>query len=135
MQRRRRGISQRVQLVFSGGIGLGAYQAGVYEALHARADVEADWMAASSVGAVNAVLIAGAPAHQRLERLREFWLEPAWALHRYLRRLLIHGARSCIMHLDRSRDRLGAWLQQLQSRMHVNKVTVALRPKLLGSPG
>lgn len=25
----------------------------------------------------------------------------------YLRRLLIHGARSCVMHLDRSRDRLG----------------------------
>jgi transposase len=25
----------------------------------------------------------------------------------YIRRLLIHGARSCIMHLDRSRDRLG----------------------------
>ena len=27
--------------------------------------------------------------------------------NRYLRRLLIHGARSCVMHLDRSRDRLG----------------------------
>ena len=48
--------------------------------------------------------------------------------NRYLRRLLIHGARSCVMHLDRSRDRLGAWLRQLHSRMHVNKVTVAWRP-------
>ena len=48
----------------------------------------------------------------------------------YLRKLLIHGARSCVMHLDRSRDRLGAWLRQLHSRMHVNKVTVALAAKI-----
>ena len=50
--------------------------------------------------------------------------------NRYLHRLLIHGARSCIMHLDRSRDRLGTWLQQLQSRMPVNKVIVALAAKI-----
>lgn len=48
----------------------------------------------------------------------------------YLRRLLVHGARTCILHLDRSRDRLGAWLDQLQRRMHVNKVTVALAAKI-----
>ena len=50
--------------------------------------------------------------------------------NRYLRRLLIHGARSCVMHLHRSRDRLGAWLRRLYSRMHVNKVTVALAAKI-----
>ncbi len=50
--------------------------------------------------------------------------------NRYLRRLLIHGARSCVNHLDRSRDRLGLWINQLQSRMHVNKVTVALAAKI-----
>lgn len=48
----------------------------------------------------------------------------------YARRLLIHGARSCLLHLDRSRDRLGAWLDQLGKRMHVNKATVALAAKL-----
>lgn len=48
----------------------------------------------------------------------------------YLRRLIIHGARSCVLHLDRSRDRLGKWLDQLQARMHVNKVTVALASKI-----
>ena len=48
----------------------------------------------------------------------------------YLRRLIIHGARSCVLHLDRSRDRLGKWLDQLQARMHVNKVTVALANKI-----
>jgi transposase len=50
--------------------------------------------------------------------------------NRYVRKLLIHGARSCMMHLDRSRDRLGAWIDRLQSRMHVNKVTVALAAKI-----
>jgi transposase len=48
----------------------------------------------------------------------------------YVRRLLIHGARSCILHLNRSRDRLGAWIDGLQRRMHINKVTVALAAKL-----
>lgn len=48
----------------------------------------------------------------------------------YLRRLFIHGARSCVLHLDRSRDRLGGWLDVLQKRMHVNKVTVALAAKM-----
>jgi transposase len=50
--------------------------------------------------------------------------------NRYLRRLLIHGARSCVTHLDRTRDRLGCWLNGLQARMHVNKVTVALAAKI-----
>jgi transposase len=50
--------------------------------------------------------------------------------NRYVRRLLIHGARSCVTHLNRSRDRLGRWIGQLQSRMHVNKVTVALAAKI-----
>jgi transposase len=48
----------------------------------------------------------------------------------YVRRLLIHGARACLMHLDRSRDRLGTWIGQLASRMHANKVTIALANKM-----
>jgi transposase len=50
--------------------------------------------------------------------------------NRYVRRLLVHGARSCVIHLDRRRDRLGAWIEKLQSRMHVNKVTIALAAKI-----
>lgn len=50
--------------------------------------------------------------------------------NRYVRRLLVHGARSCVIHLDRHRDRLGAWIGTLQSRMHINKVTVALAAKI-----
>lgn len=48
----------------------------------------------------------------------------------YVRKLLIHGARSCARHLDRRRDRLGRWLDQLELRMHFNKVVVALANKI-----
>jgi transposase len=48
----------------------------------------------------------------------------------YLRRLFVHGARSCVRHLDRSRHRLGGWLDALQSRKHVNKVVVAMAAKM-----
>ena len=48
----------------------------------------------------------------------------------YLRRLIVHGARSCVAHLNRERDRLGAWLDQLEQRMHRNKVIVALANKI-----
>ena len=59
-------------LVFQGGGALGAYQAGVYQALH-EAGLEPDWVIGTSIGAINASIIAGnEPAH-RLERLRAFW--------------------------------------------------------------
>jgi len=38
----------------------------------------------------------------------------------YVRRVLIHGARACVLHLDRLRDRLGEWLDRLCGRMHPN---------------
>ncbi len=62
----------QVVLVFQGGGALGAYQAGVYEALH-EAGVEPDWVIGTSIGAINASLIAGNPIELRLGRLEEFW--------------------------------------------------------------
>ena len=62
----------RVALVLQGGGALGAYQIGVYEALH-EAGVEPDWVSGVSIGAVNAALIAGNPPERRLERLIAFW--------------------------------------------------------------
>jgi len=50
--------------------------------------------------------------------------------NRYVRKLLVHGARSCFRHLDRTRDRLGNWLDGLQARMHPNKAVVALAAKM-----
>ena len=62
----------QVVLVFQGGGALGAYQAGVYEALH-EAGMEPDWVIGTSIGAVNAALLAGNPPELRLARLQEFW--------------------------------------------------------------
>ena len=62
----------RVALVLQGGGALGAYQAGVYQALH-EAKVEPDWVSGVSIGAINAALIGGNPPEHRLDRLRAFW--------------------------------------------------------------
>jgi len=59
-------------LVFQGGGALGAYQAGVYQALH-EAGVEPDWVIGTSIGAINAALIAGNRPADRMDRLTEFW--------------------------------------------------------------
>jgi NTE family protein len=65
-------VPAQVVLVFQGGGALGAYQAGVYQALHA-AGMEPDWVIGTSIGAINAALLAGNPPEQRLQRLRTFW--------------------------------------------------------------
>lgn len=44
--------------------------------------------------------------------------------------MLVHGARSCVTHLDHNRDKLGDWLDALEERMHRNKVTIALANKI-----
>jgi NTE family protein len=62
----------RIALVLQGGGALGAYQAGVYQALH-EAGLEPDWVAGVSIGGINAALIAGNTPEHRVERLREFW--------------------------------------------------------------
>ncbi|HWL82562.1 MAG TPA: patatin-like phospholipase family protein [Roseomonas sp.] len=59
-------------LILQGGGALGAYQAGVYEAL-AEAGVALDWVAGVSIGAVNGALIAGNAPEHRVAALRTFW--------------------------------------------------------------
>jgi NTE family protein len=62
----------QISLVLQGGGALGAYQAGVYQALD-EAGIEPDWVIGTSIGAINAAIIAGNRPGQRLPRLREFW--------------------------------------------------------------
>src|SRR5262245_15391811 len=66
------GLPGQVVLVLQGGGALGAYQVGVYQALH-EAGIEPDWVIGTSIGAINAALIAGNAPEHRLERLRSFW--------------------------------------------------------------
>jgi NTE family protein len=65
-------IPGQVVLVLQGGGALGAYQAGVYQALH-ESGVEPDWVIGTSIGAINAALITGNAPARRLERLDAFW--------------------------------------------------------------
>ena len=62
----------RIALVLQGGGALGAYQAGVYQAMH-EAGVEPDWVSGVSIGAINSAIIAGNPPGRRLRQLRLFW--------------------------------------------------------------
>lgn len=62
----------QIVLVLQGGGALGAYQAGVYQALD-EAGIEPDWVIGTSIGAINAGIIAGNRPADRLPRLREFW--------------------------------------------------------------
>jgi NTE family protein len=62
----------QIVLVLQGGGALGAYQAGVYQALD-EAGIEPDWVIGTSIGAINAGIIAGNRPGDRLPRLREFW--------------------------------------------------------------
>jgi NTE family protein len=60
-------------LVLSGGVALGAFEAGAYAAIEEAGGPRPDWLVGASAGAVNAALIAGAPPERRVEALRRFW--------------------------------------------------------------
>jgi NTE family protein len=73
-------------LVLQGGGALGAYQAGVYQAL-SEGGIEPDWVIGTSIGAINGAIIAGNERAVRCARLQEFWsrigngrlFDEAWA--------------------------------------------------------
>ncbi len=73
----------QVVLVFEGGGALGAYQVGVYQALH-EAGIEPDWVIGTSIGAINASIIAGNKPEDRMAKLDAFWSQvqtPSMPLH------------------------------------------------------
>ncbi|MDE2283675.1 MAG: patatin-like phospholipase family protein [Hyphomicrobiales bacterium] len=71
----------QVVLVLQGGGALGAYQGGVYQALH-EAGIEPDWVVGTSIGAISGAIIAGNEVDKRLDRMKEFWgrleRKPQW---------------------------------------------------------
>jgi transposase len=50
--------------------------------------------------------------------------------NKYLRKLLVHGARAVLPSLSASTTLLGKWLNNLLQRAHKNTVIVALANKL-----
>ena len=70
-------IDAQIVLVLQGGGALGAYQAGVFEALH-DSGIEPDWVIGTSIGAINGAIIAGNRREDRMMRLRDFWERVTW---------------------------------------------------------
>ncbi len=119
------------------------------EAIAAQNDTARRLMTVPGIGPLAATaLLAAAGSAQQFKKARDFaaWLGLVPREYstggkttllgiskrgnKYLRRMIVHGARSCVTHLNRSRDRLGPWLDALQARMHKNKVTVAFAAKI-----
>lgn len=96
LQQEMKALGQTV-LVLQGGGALGAYQVGVYEAL-SEAGVEPDWVVGTSIGAINAGIIAGSPKGERMERLCEFWkrVENSPVFGNYLPGWLAATARNAV---------------------------------------
>ncbi len=63
---------RQIVMVMQGGGAVGAFHLGVYQALH-EGGMEPDWVIGTSIGAINAALIAGNHPRHRLPRLRAFW--------------------------------------------------------------
>lgn len=119
------------------------------EAIASREDVARPLMTIPGIGALGAIaLLAAIGSGRQFQKARDLaaWLglvpreystggkQKLLGINkrgnRYVRKLLVHGARSCFRHLDRTKDRLGNWLDGLQARMHPNKAVVALAAKM-----
>jgi NTE family protein len=96
-----------IALLLQGGGALGSYQAGVYAAL-AEAELQPDWVAGISIGAINGALIAGNAPERRIEQLRKFWeqitAEP-------------HGLDTWLARLPAGSDVMRGWMNQSSAAM------------------
>jgi NTE family protein len=69
-------IKQETVLIMQGGGSLGAYECGVYKSL-AREGIKFDIVAGTSIGAINAAIIAGSKSGDSAADLENFWLDLA----------------------------------------------------------
>lgn len=74
--REKQNLQFETVLVLQGGGSLGAYECGVYKALH-RHGIKFDIVAGTSIGAVNASIITGSRSDEPAKALEEFWLDLA----------------------------------------------------------
>lgn len=96
-----------IALLLQGGGALGSYQAGVYAAL-AEAELQPDWVAGISIGAINGALIAGNAPERRIEQLRTFWEQITAAPH---------GLDAWLARLPAGSDVMRGWMNQSSAAM------------------
>ncbi|KTC87701.1 MULTISPECIES: patatin-like phospholipase family protein [Legionella] len=63
---------KRICLVLQGGGSLGVFQAGVFEGL-VEYGFTPNWIGGTSIGSINAAIIAGNKPQERLPKLKQFW--------------------------------------------------------------
>lgn len=71
--RKDKNLSFETVLVLQGGGSLGAYECGVYRALH-KHKIKFDIVAGTSIGGINAAIIAGSKNDEPAKDLEDFWL-------------------------------------------------------------
>ncbi len=74
--REKQSLQFETVLILQGGGSLGAYECGVYKALH-RHGIDFDIVAGTSIGAVNASIIVGNKSDEPAKTLEDFWLDLA----------------------------------------------------------
>jgi predicted acylesterase/phospholipase RssA len=84
------------------------------------ANLQPDWVAGISIGAVNAALIAGNVPEKRVERLREFWEAEA---HRRYDQHLRHSIRQS-QHLGCDREHPSESVRTRLSRVTAHRSSV-----------
>jgi len=107
-----------IVIIFSGGIGLGVYQAGAYSELHRQDNLRPAWVLGSSIGSINAAVIAGNRPHDRGERLQELWRADPQAG-------FIFGAQPAFWRWDHLQN----WASAIQTR--VAGTSGQFRPKMI----
>src|SRR4051794_15744496 len=70
-------VERQLAVVLSGGLALGAYQAGAIERLLADPQWRPAWVSGASTGAINGAIMAGNPRERVPERLKSFWYASA----------------------------------------------------------
>jgi NTE family protein len=96
-----------IALLLQGGGALGSYQAGVYAAL-AEAELQPDWVAGISIGAINGAIIAGNAPERRVEQLRTFWEQITAETH---------GLDAWLAPLSGTSDTLRGWMNQTNAAL------------------
>ena len=72
-----RRTTEQTALLLQGGGALGTYHQGVYQAL-AEAGVAPDWFVGTSIGGIQAAIMAGNPPDERLAQVQRFWDRITW---------------------------------------------------------
>ena len=98
---------ERIALLLQGGGALGSYQAGVYAAL-SEAELQPDWVAGISIGAINGALIAGNAPERRVEQLKTFWEQITTPTH---------GFDAYLAPLSGANDLMRGWVNQTSAAM------------------